>query len=119
MKKALLLFAAFSFTMLSFAQQRKELKRNDDTNLIEATYYHDNGEVSQKGTFDLAGKLHGEWISFNEAGEKTSKGSYAKGVRTGKWYFWTDGNLKEVEFSDNKIASVINKERKSSIVTKD
>lgn len=119
MKKAVLFLVAFSFAMVSFAQQKKELKRNETTNLIEATYYHDNGKVSQEGTFNLAGKLHGEWVSFDEAGAKLSEGTYDKGVRTGKWFFWTDGNLKEVEFSNNMIASVINKERKSTVVTKD
>tara|TARA_R110002167_G_scaffold108803_14_gene277747 strand:+ start:2965 stop:3378 length:414 start_codon:yes stop_codon:yes gene_type:complete len=119
MRKSILSIIALFFVMVSFAQQEKELKHNKETNLVEATYYHDNGVISQKGTFDLAGKLHGEWTSYDQSGEKLSAGTYNKGVRTGKWFFWTEGNLKEVAFSDNMIASVIDKERKSSVVTKE
>ncbi len=120
MKKAILFLAAFSITIISFAQQKKELKHNETTNLIDATYFHDNGKISQEGTFDLAGKLHGEWTSFDDKGEKVSMGAYDKGIRTGKWFFWTDGNVKEVEFSNNAIASVVDTERrKAPMVIKD
>lgn len=119
MKNLILAFVFILSTSYGFAQQEKEVRLNTDTSLIETTYYHDNGEISQKGTFDLAGKLHGEWVSFSETGEKVSKGSYEKGIRTGKWVFWTDGNVKEVEFSHNVIASVVNTKSGTGIVTKD
>lgn len=119
MKKIILVLAFALTTALAFSQKEKDVKLNTDTNLIETTYYHDNGEVSQKGTFDMAGKLHGEWISYSETGDKVSKGNYDMGIRTGKWFFWTDGNVKEVEFSDNVIASVVNKESSTGVVTKD
>lgn len=119
MKRALMCMTLLFFAATTFAQQKKEVKLNKETNLIEATYYHENGEISQKGTFDLAGKLHGEWISYNDVGDKLSKGNYEKGVKTGKWLFWEDGKIKEVEFNDNVIASVINKESKSKVVIKD
>jgi len=119
MKKQILLFA-FALTMtIGYAQKEKDVKLNKETNLIEATYYHDNGEVSQQGTFDLAGKLHGDWINYDETGQKVSEGSYNKGIRTGKWYFWADGKVKEVEFNNNVIASVVNKDATSGVVTKD
>ena len=119
MKKITLLIALIAGTAFGYAQKDKEVQLNRDTNLIEATYYHDNGEISQKGTFDLAGKLHGEWVSFNENGEKISMGSYVNGAKTGKWFFWTEGILKEVEFSNNAIASVINRENATRVVDKD
>jgi len=119
MKKALLFLVTLLITSTAFAQQKKDVKLNKETNLIEATYYHENGEISQKGTFDLAGKLHGEWISFDDTGVKISKGNYEKGVKTGKWFFWEDGKMKEVEFNNNIIASVIDKESKSKVVIKD
>ncbi|NNE78013.1 MAG: nicotinic acid mononucleotide adenyltransferase [Pricia sp.] len=111
--------ALMCIVAVSFSQHKKDVKLNKETNLIEATYYHDNGEISQKGTFDLAGKLHGAWVNFSEDGTKISEGAYDKGVRTGKWFFWNDGVIKEVVFDNNVIASVINREKKSSIVTKD
>ncbi|MGS0525569.1 nicotinic acid mononucleotide adenyltransferase [Zobellia nedashkovskayae] len=119
MKNSIILFALALTMTVGYAQKEKEVKLNKETNLVEATYFHDNGEVSQKGTFDLARKLHGQWISFDEVGEKVSKGNYNKGVRTGKWLFYSDGAVKEVEFDNNVIANVINKEKKSAVVSKD
>ncbi|WP_373517344.1 toxin-antitoxin system YwqK family antitoxin [Pricia sp.] len=118
MKNLILVFVFILSTSYGFSQKEKDVKLNTDTNLIETTYYHDNGEVSQKGTFDLAGKLHGEWVSYSETGDKVSMGNYNKGIRTGKWIFWTDGNVKEVEFSDNVIASVVDREKGTGVVTK-
>ena len=46
-------------------------------------------------------------------------GRYNKGVRTGKWIFWGNDGIKEVEFSNNIIASVVNKDNESGVVTKD
>ncbi len=119
MKNLILVFVFILSTSYGFSQKEKDVKLNTVTNLIETTYYHDNGEVSQKGTFDLAGKLHGEWVSYSENGDKVSMGSYEKGIRTGKWIFWTEGNIKEVQFSNNVIASVVNTENSSGVVTKD
>ncbi len=119
MKNLILIFVLILGTSYSFSQKEKDVKLNTDTNLIETTYYHDNGEISQKGTFDLAGKLHGEWVSYSETGDKVSMGSYERGIRTGKWIFWTEGNIKEVQFSDNVIASVVNTDNSTGVATKD
>ena len=48
-----------------YAQKKEDIRHKAETNLIDATYYHENGQISQTGTFDLKGKLHGQWISFN------------------------------------------------------
>ncbi|MRI00912.1 nicotinic acid mononucleotide adenyltransferase [Kriegella sp. EG-1] len=110
MKNIYIILAAILVSTTAFAQKEKEMKLNNETNLIEATYYHENGEISQQGTFNLDKKLHGDWISYDENGEKVSEGAYVNGMKTGKWNFWNDGTLKEVEFSNNAIASVVNKE---------
>ena len=117
MKTAIVLFALV-FTTIGYSQKEKDIKLNQETNLFEATYYHDNGEVSQEGTFDLNGKLHGEWTSYDASGTKVSEGNYTNGVRTGKWFFWSEDAVKEVEFSNNAIASVINRESGSGVVSK-
>ena len=119
MKNTTLLLALTLMVTMGYSQKEKEVKLNKETNLIEATYYHDNGAISQKGTFDLTGKLHGDWINYDESGTKISEGSYKNGVRIGKWNFWADGNVKEVEFDNNVIASVVNRESASGVVTKD
>ena len=114
MKKTILIIAILLFSVASFAQE-PELKLNAETNLIEATYFHDNGAVSQQGTFNLEKQLHGKWISFDDVGDKISMGSYANGLKTGKWVFWSEGDKKEVTYSDNAIASVDGVKKESSV----
>jgi len=106
MKKICLVFA-FLITVVSFAQQERELKLNEDTNLIEVTYYHDNGVVSQTGTYTLDGKLQGEWLSFNTEGKKIISANYDNGKKVGKWFYWNnDKTVKIVDYNENEIASV-------------
>ena len=106
MKKSVLFLFAFLITVLSFAQQKRDLKLNKDTNLIEVVYYHDNGVVSQTGTYTLDGKLQGVWLSFDTEGKKIVSANYDNGKKVGKWFYWNNGSLKEVDYSDNAIAGV-------------
>ena len=82
---------------------KKQLTKKAD--LIEAVYYHDNGEVLQRGFYKNE-KPHGEWIAFDQDGNKIALGRYSEGVKTGKWFFWNGEILSEVDYSNNKIASV-------------
>ena len=82
---------------------KKEFIKTGD--LIEATFYYENGQVAQKG-FYKDGKLHGEWIAYDQNGEKKAIGKYAEGIKTGKWFFWSGEELSEVDFQDSRIASV-------------
>lgn len=118
MKKiAILLMFALSLTGV-YAQQKKEQKLNKETNLIEVTYYHNNDQISQEGTFNLEGKLHGNWISYDEQGVKITEGSYNKGIKTGKWYFWSGDKVKEIIFDNNSIASITESNNKAKVVDK-
>lgn len=101
-----------------FAQQKKEQQLNKETNLIEVTYYHNNDQISQQGTFNLAGKLHGKWTSYNEDGVKIAEGSYVNGIKTGKWYFWADDKVKEIIYDNNSIASISESKNKTPLVDK-
>lgn len=105
MKKFALVFVALLMTVVSFAQQERELKLNKDTNLIEVTYYHDNGVVSQTGSYTLDGKLQGEWLSFDAEGKKMISANYDNGKKVGKWIYWIDGIKKEVNYKNN-VASL-------------
>ncbi len=118
MKKTFLFLVALFLSLNVFAQKEKELVLNEETNLIEATYFHSDGEISQKGTFNLDKKLHGEWISYNKKGEIISVGSYIDGLRTGKWLFWSNDILKEVQYNDNAIAGVSSTENTEGIVSR-
>ncbi|HLV13547.1 MAG TPA: hypothetical protein VKY41_00060 [Xanthomarina sp.] len=114
MKKALI-FLTFLITVGSFAQER-ELKLNKDTNLIEVVYYHDNGVVSQKGAYSLDGKLQGEWLSFDTEGRKVVSANYDNGKKVGKWFYWNDKTLNEVDYNNNAIAGVNQWTGRSSVV---
>ena len=118
MKKTVLFFALL-ITVVSFAQQERELKLNKDTNLIDVTYYHDNGVVSQTGSYTLDGKLQGEWLSYNTAGKKVVSANYDNGKKVGKWFYWKNETLKEVDYSDNAIASVSEWTNKASLAQRD
>ncbi|MEO8234291.1 MAG: membrane-binding protein [Flavobacterium sp.] len=82
-----------------------EPKYEIEGNLVKVTYYHDNGQIKQTG-FYKDGKVQGKWVSFTEIGEKLSQGEYNQGVKTGKWFFWNQNTLNEVDYSNNQIAEV-------------
>ena len=105
MKKCVLFFA-FLITVVSFGQQKRDLKLNKDTNLIEVVYYHDNGAVSQTGFYTAEGKLQGQWLSFDEKGTKLVLANYENGKKVGKWVYWNGNIVKEVDYTANGIAAV-------------
>jgi antitoxin component YwqK of YwqJK toxin-antitoxin module len=41
-------------------------------------------------------------------GNKTAMATYDNGQKSGKWFFWNDTVLSEVDYSNNQIASVKN-----------
>ncbi|MDC0009277.1 nicotinic acid mononucleotide adenyltransferase [Winogradskyella sp.] len=106
MNKRVLFLFALLFSIVSFAQQERKLELNKDTNLIDVTYYHDNGAVSQTGTYTLDGKLQGEWLSYDIDGNKNIAANYDNGKKVGKWFYWTDKTLTEVDYTNNAIASI-------------
>lgn len=116
MKKIIVVLVLVCISFTGFSQTQPELKMNHETNLVEATYFHDNGVVSQEGTFNLEKQLHGKWISYNEAGEKIAVGNYTNGLKTGKWSFWAGSDMKEVEYSNNTIASVDGIKKEAPVV---
>lgn len=115
MKKIIYTIALLLIAVCTYGQQEKELTLNEDTGLIEAVYFHDNGVISQKGTFNLDRKLHGEWISYNEQGEKITQGMYEMGLRTGTWTFWNGDAVKIVEYTNNAVASIDGKKSSARV----
>lgn len=109
-KNMFILFACF-ISMVSLAQKERVLKLNNETNLIEVTYYHDNGAVSQTGAYTLDGKLQGEWLSFDAEGNKTVLANYDNGKKVGKWFYWTKETVKEVDYTTNVIANLKESEK--------
>lgn len=117
--KNTILVLAFLIGAVSFGQEKRELKLNKETNLIDVTFYHDNGVVSQTGAYTLDGKLQGEWLSYNAEGKKLVSANYNNGVKSGKWFYWNDKLLTEVDYSNNGIAEVKKWESKDALVSRD
>ncbi len=86
--------------------------------LIKGTYYYEDGNIRQEGTYKN-GKLHGEWVSYKQNGEKNAIAKYEEGIKTGKWFFWSDDILTEVDYSDNRIAEVKNYKNTKTLVIRD
>lgn len=105
MKKYIIISAVLISGMI-FAQNTKP-KLEAVGNLVKATYHYENGAVQQEG-FYKNGKLQGEWTSYDVNGKKTAMAVYDQGQKTGKWFFWNDSVLSEVDYSNNKVASVKN-----------
>ena len=99
-----MILSAILFTGVLFAQTAKPVLEPFG-NKIKATYFHENGQVQQVGYFEN-GKLEGLWESYNEDGARIATGEYSKGVKTGKWLFWTNEQLAEVNYSKNNITAV-------------
>ncbi len=104
MKKIVLIFGLL-IAGYGFAQNPK-VKVEKTGDLTMATYYYDNGNIEQQGTFNADGKLHGEWVSYDVNGNKLSVGHYDNGLKVGKWFFWQNGVVKEVEYKNSKITGV-------------
>lgn len=99
-----MLIASLLFAGAMFAQEiEPEFTKTGD--LVKGTYFFDNGEIQQEGTYKN-GELHGEWIAYNTEGEKIAVGKYENGEKTGKWFFWNGDKLMEVDYSNNRITHV-------------
>lgn len=108
----MILVMAFTFGAMAQDVEPKFEKEGDK---VKATYFHANGEISQQGYF-MNEKLEGEWHMFNDKGDKIAMGNYSKGAKTGTWMFWEGDSVKEVSFSDNRIAAVTEAKNKSTVV---
>ncbi|MFD0932086.1 toxin-antitoxin system YwqK family antitoxin [Psychroflexus salinarum] len=100
----LLMVFLMSFTL--FAQTENNLVKKEKVGDLEkVTIFYDSGELHQIG-YILNDKLHGEWKSYDKEGNKLAKANYENGNKVGKWFFWNDGILSEVDYSNNRIVQV-------------
>jgi len=115
MKNVILTFAML-FTVVVLAQnEAKKPLLEKEGELVKATYFHENGKVAQTG-FYLNGKLQGEWKAYDAEGNKIAVGNYNQGKKTGKWFFWSQGTLSEVDYTDNRIVNATTWNNANSIV---
>ena len=113
--KNLLIAVTLLFSATIFAQEAKPTfeKQGDQ---IKGTFYFEDGTVRQQGFYNKKGILHGEWKSFDTAGKKIAMGQYENGVKIGKWFFWSENNLSEVNYNKNQIADVTTWTDKNNVV---
>jgi len=105
MKRMFTLLLVLSVS-ISFAQKERTLELNKETNLIEVTYFHDNGVVSQTGYYTEDGKLQGDWFKFDADGQKIVSAQYDNGLKVGAWFYWKGDQIKKVEYSSGSISFV-------------
>ena len=113
--KNLVLIVAILFSGVAMSQENKPTFEKQGE-AIKGTFYHENGKVSQLGFYNKEGKLHGDWKAYDRTGKKVAMGQYTNGVKTGKWFFWSDEKLSEVNYTNNDIASVTTWSNKSDVV---
>lgn len=110
MKNVVLIFAMVLSVTAVVAQQsnknKYEIDVTDDVKLIEATLFHDNGEIAQTGYYTLDNKLQGEWISYDVDNNITAIAKYEDGKKVGTWKFFQGKAIKEVKYQDSRIAAV-------------
>lgn len=106
MKAQIILIFVFVFGFTFSYGQTTKVERTASTQVMKFTQFHDNGEIAQHGHI-YRNRLDGVWESFDAEGNKTAVGNYDSGVKAGTWFFWTDEQLIEVEFTNNKVQDVI------------
>lgn len=104
--KKYIIIGTFLISGLIFAQSPKP-QLEAVGNKVKVTYYFENGQIQQQG-FYKNGKLEGKWVSYDINGNKLALAEYKKGEKVGKWFFWNDSTLSEVDYSNNSIASIRN-----------
>ena len=103
MKKFMIIVAVLISSMIFAQKGTPKLEVVD--NMVKATYYYDNGKIQQEGFFK-DGKLEGKWIAYDAQGNKLSVGEYSNGQKTGKWFFYNEAKLSQVDYSNNQVAYV-------------
>ncbi|UMB59805.1 hypothetical protein MHL31_12040 [Lutibacter sp. A80] len=106
--KTILKIAVLLFCVTSFAQEQKVDYKKVTNNLVKATYYFaDNSDlIEREGYFDADGKLHGNWISYDLEGNKTSIANYTNGKKEGVWTYFKEDKVSLVTYKENKIIKV-------------
>jgi len=104
MKIKIVLFLTLMMMTMGFTQEvAPKFEKQGD--LVKATYFYEDGSIKQVGFFSND-KLHGEWVSFDKKGEKTTIAQYEYGKKTGTWLVLTDGVVKQVTYEANKVINV-------------
>ncbi|MFK5958350.1 MAG: hypothetical protein QM495_05685 [Lutibacter sp.] len=115
MKNILLLIAIIFLTLTSYSQENELMKIEKKGNLQEVTLYYENGAIMQHGFYTEDGKLHASWESYNIDGSRKCIATYNFGVKVGIWTYWNNNKITKVEYDNNKIISIKEVDKGTSI----
>ncbi len=74
------------------------------TDLVQATYFYENGDVYETGFFEN-NKLTGKWKTYHSNSELVAIGFFKNNKKTGTWSFYKQGELiQEVSYAQVQIA---------------
>ena len=94
--KYLILILTLGLTGLN-AKEPKVVSQEEDTPKV--VIYGDSGNDLQEG-YIKNNKLHGYWASYNKLSKTLAFGKYNRGEKAGKWFFWSEGTLTKVNYSN-------------------
>ncbi len=116
--KKLVLALVFAFVGMGLSAQDREVVKEEffangnlkaqfvtvKADLIEATYFFEDGTVNETGFFEND-ELTGKWKTFNSNSELLAIGFFKESKKTGTWSFYQDGEvIQEVSYSDVQMA---------------
>jgi len=94
--KYLILILTLSLAGLN-AKEPKVASQEEDTSKV--VIYGDRGNDLQEG-YIKNNRLHGYWASYNKLSKTLAFGKYNRGEKAGKWFFWSEGTLTKVNYSN-------------------
>ena len=106
MKNIILLVLVILISHVTLGQEKDKNQYIATSQTIQATLYHDNGMVAQKGFYTTDNKLDGNWISYDNKGNTTAIATYHKGIKVGSWMFYQGDTIKNVFFKNSDIIEV-------------
>tara|TARA_B100000809_G_scaffold57676_2_gene53837 strand:+ start:8120 stop:8419 length:300 start_codon:yes stop_codon:yes gene_type:complete len=94
--KYLILILTLSLAGLN-AKEPKVASQEENTPKV--VIYGDSGNDLQEG-YIKNNRLHGYWASYNKSSKTLAFGKYNRGEKAGKWFFWSEGTLTKVNYSN-------------------
>lgn len=109
-----LVYVLLLFFSTVVVAQNKTTKYEKVGDLVKASYYDEDGKLTVQGFFKNK-KLEGKWVRFDKNGNKTKIAFYEEGKKVGKWFLWVDETLKEINYENNVIVSIITWKNNSEV----
>lgn len=106
MKKIVFILGLYFITTFAFSQNYATKKIEKVGPLYEITIYYSNGNIMQHGFLTADEKLHAQWESYDEKGNKQCVATYENGIKIGTWYYWNDNKRTRVTYENNNIVKV-------------